>query len=543
MNKAKKILALLLVCLMAASFAACGSNTSSGAPSDSGSPSGSAPNSGSPSSTSARKDTLEIQVDSDQGSLSPASVTGGMYAAIACMYESLWEVDEQGNIIYLLAESVEEKSPTQWIVHLRQDVKFANGNPFTADDVIFSIGYFKGIGVNAVRVQSLDVPNCKAIDDYTVDLRMTSFYVYNWSACSMLMIYDQESFDADTIAQQPNGTGPYKLAEYVTNSYVTLDSRDDYWGQKPEIQHLKFRVISEPSQISNSLDTGALDIANVALQDYDHVSALPAYTINARDTGGGILLGFGSGKNSFFNRYTDPDKSLQARQAVIAAIDPQAIIDLVYYGHATVMECVVPRFCIDYIPEKYDNMDDTYKYGYDLERAKQLAQSSGLAGQTITLMTNGLPAMVSAAEIIQNMLAKIDVTVEIANYDPATYNTSQYDPEATYDIAVSAGIAPNRRVCDLLVNGVRYSPVLSDPGAFPDNENYLKIAPSTITTVDDAERQAITEEVLGLYMHNCLNFALCQQQTVLAINKDIDMSSVRFAIGTGFMRYMDLKWA
>lgn len=544
MNKAKKILALLLVCLMVASIAACGGTTSSSTQSNAPSSSNTPSSSSAPSTTAAtpKKDTLEIQVDSDAGSLSPATVSGGgLYTALPCMYESLWEVDEAGNVIYLLAESVEEKSPTQWIVHLRHDVKFSNGNPMTADDVIFSIEYFKGVGVNSVRVQSLDVPNCKAIDDYTVDLRMTSFYVMNWSACSQMCVYDKESFDVDALSRQPIGTGPYKLKEYVPNSYLFLDRRDDYWGAKPEIEHLNFRIISEPSQISNSLDTGKLDIASIALQDYDHVSKLPGYTINERATGGGIGISFNSGKNSLFNRYIDPDKSLQARQAVIAAIDPTAIINLVYYGHAEIMKCVVPSFCLDYIPEKYDNMDETYKYGFNLDRAKQLAESSGLAGQTITLMTNGLPAMVQSAEIIQGMLAKINVTVEIANYDPATAMTMIYDPESTYDLSISAGIAPNRRVCDLLVNGVRYSKVLSAPGAFPDNEYYLEIAPTTITTVDDKERQEVTEKVLGMFMQNCLMFQLCQQKTCIAINTGIDMNSVRFAITTGFIRWSDVK--
>ena len=558
MSKAKKILALFLVCLMVASIVACGGTTSStpsstpksssaassSAPSSSAASSSTPKSSTAPTSAAPKKDTIEIQLDSDAGSLNPSTISGiGIYAAIPCIYESLWEMDEKGNVIYLLAEKVEQKSPTQWIVSLRKGIKFSNGNPLTADDVIFSIGVFKGAGTQAVRVQSLDIPNCKAIDDYTVDLRMTDFYVMNWSACSQLVIYDKESYDASALNRKPIGTGPYTVKEYVPNSYLFLDRRDNYWGTKPDIAHLNFRIVSEPSQISNSLDTGKLDIATIALQDFDHVSKLPGYQINERPTQGGITMSFNSGKKGYFNRYTDPVKSLQARQAVIAAVDPTAIINLVFYGHAEKMKCVVPSFCIDYIPEKYDNMDETYKFGYNLDRAKQLAQSSGLAGQTITLMTNGLPANTQMAEIIQGMLSKINVTVKIANYDPATVNTMVYDPEAAYDMTVGSGIAPNRRVCDLLVNGVRYSKVLSAPGAFPDNENYLKLAPTTITTADDKARQAVTEQVLGMYMKNCLTFALCQQKTCIAINKGIDMKSVRMAITSGIIRYADLKWA
>ena len=554
--KAKKIFALMLVVLMLAAVAACGGGSDDAAPA-SGGGGGAAPASGggaAPASgggggggdagggSSSGRDTLNIAIESDQGILDPSNITAGIYVATQCLYEPLWDVDEDGNMIYVLMESYEEAAPDRWIVKLKQGVTFSNGNPFTCDDVIFSLEMWKGVGVNAVRVQSLDAERTAKIDDYTLDMYMPDFYVFHKSAASMFMIYDHQTYNAETIGLNPVGTGPYVVQEYVANSHLFLERRDDYWGEMPDIQYLRFRVMAEPSQVVNALDTGALDVGAIALADYNYVSGLSNFTVNSRIVGGGVQIGINSGRHSFFNFYDDPVKALEARYAVKHAIDPQVIIDLVYEGRGKVMHCMVPEFCFDMQPQFID-MHPTYSIGYNVELAREYAQSSGLAGQTISIITNGLPREVTTAEIIQDFLKAIDVTLEIQNFDPATFNTMQYDPEATHDLRVGAGIAPNRRVGDLLVNGVRYSPALSAPGAFPNNEYYLELAPKTVHTSDEPLRLQYLEELLFMYIDNALAFGLCEVETAMAISNDIDMSSIVFSVCTGTIRYNDLKWA
>ena len=550
--KKSRFLAILLCLVMLLAFVACGDNSSTKNSSTPPTNSGTSPNSSTSPENSASpatntppagstRDTLNIAMTSDAGTLNPALMTRGLYDAIQVIYEPLWELTEDGEIIYVLAESVEEVSPTQWTVKLREGVTFSNGNPFTASDVIFSLNYWKGVGVNAVRVQSMDAENTKAIDDYTIDLRMTDFYVMNWSACSLFTIYDEESFDEVAIVLNPIGTGAYEVKEYITNSHLILEARDDYWGAAPDIKTLNFRIMAEPSQVVNALTTGTIDVAtDLSLADYDYVSSLSNYNIDSRYVGGGRTIGFNSGKKSFFNRYDDPVKSLEARYAVIHAIDPQVIIDIVYEGQGKVMKNIVPELCLDYQPE-YAGMHSTYAIGYDVELAKQYAESSGLAGQTISMMTDGQFDRVQTAELIQDMLAQIDVTLEINNYDPATTNTMQYDPEATHDMSTANGIAPNRRTCDLMVNGVRYSPVLSAPGAFPNNEYYLEIAPLTIHTPDETRRLEYVWEVLTMYVENALGFGLCEVKQSQVFPADIDMNSLVRGICNGNIRYMDLK--
>ena len=461
------------------------------------------------------------------------------------VYEPLWEYSERDGLIPVLMDSYEVPEPDHWVVKLKQGVTFSNGNKFNADDVLFSLAYWKTVGANAVRAQSIDATRTVKRDEYTVDLyTLPPFYLMHETGASMFLIFDEESFDETSIVTNPIGTGPYVVKEYVTNSHLFLEKREDYWGEKPEIQNLNFRVMAEPSQIVNALSTNSIDIGRVQLADYEHVNTFPGYNMNARDTGGGVQVLFGAGHKGYFTYLNgkDPQKVKEARYAVIHAIDPQVIIDVCYEGRGREMHCYSPDFCIDFDPA-FNDLHDTYSIGYDVELAKQYAQSSGLAGQTITLMTNGLPTMRTLGEIVQNMLAEIGVTVIINNLDPGTYQTARYDAEAEFDIACTEGIAPNWRVADGLVNSVRYSAAQSVPGAFPNNEYYLEVAPKTITTPDPTERHAYLLETITMFMDNAIAYSFCIFQTAYAISSDIDMSTVGFNLCSGQMRIRDLKWA
>jgi peptide/nickel transport system substrate-binding protein len=483
------------------------------------------------SPAAAAKDTINIAIRNDSGTLNACLMTGDTFAAVCCIQEPLWDVTESNDIIMLLAESVEQKSPTEWIIHLRQGVTFSNGNPLTADDFLFSIGLHKAAGATGgPRVQTVDETKTTAIDDYTIDLVLLDSAIHNWTVLAMMLVYDKESYDAEKCNLNPIGTGPYVLKEYVPNSNVNLERRDDYWGTAPAAKYLNFKILSETSQRVNALETGLVDIAPIATEDVEYAKTLADFNIDARYTGNYKGINFNFAESSAFY------KNVDARKAVCAAVDPQAIIDAVFLGQGIIMNAAVPDLCFDF-EDRFNDMADIYKTGYNPDVAKQLAESSGLAGKTIKLMTDGAAESIKMAEIAQSMLSNIGVTVEINNYDPATVWQMLYDPTAVWDFTIGTGIAPNRRVGDLLLNGVRYSQTMSAPGAFDDNQEYLKLAPLCMNTVDDKERSDILFDVLGRYESNVLSFSLCNVSYSNAYAKTIDLSSVVYTIGTGTARF------
>jgi peptide/nickel transport system substrate-binding protein len=545
----KRLMALLVCAVLLLSLAACGGSDNNAAPGEDGSsptssgqsPSPTAGGSGdapsTPDSSAPGKETINVAIEADDGTLAIEYLMTGGYSAMSAVMEPLWDVTEDNEVIMVLAESVDWIDDAHLTVHLRQGVKFSNGNPFTASDILFSLGLYKVAGMTGQpRVQTIDPDRTKVVDDYTLDLQLIAPSVAHWQILSQFFIYDEESYDKDKNSSDPIGTGPYKLVEYVPNSSIKLERRDDYWGELPDVKYFNFTLLAEPSQRVNALDTGLVDIAHIALEDVDYVKGLQGVNVDSRFTQSYTMLGFNFGEKSAF--YKNPD----ARRAIVHAINRQPILDVVYLGQGEVMHAAVPELCFDY-EERFNDIDDTYKIGYDVELAKQLAQSSGLAGQTVSLVTAGTADAIRAAEMIQSMVSEIGVTVDIQNFDPAMSMQMAYDPESDYDFSVGVGIAPNRVVGDLLLNGVRYFPQLNVPGAFEGNMEYLERAPLTMSTIDEKERSEILYDLLGQYEANLIQYAMFSILVSNAYTDAIDPDSVVYSVGTGFVRLQDLKYS
>ena len=509
-----KVLALLLVCLMLVGLTACGGGGS-------------------------KKDTaskvLNVAVSTDSNTLSPINMTGsGTFGIINACMEPLWDITNEGEVIMLLCESVDYDSDVVNTLHLRKDVKFHNGNPFTASDVLFSMKLHKGGGASAQpRVQTVDVETTKVIDDYTLELHMLAPTITNWTILSQCLIYDEESYSEENAATKPIGTGPYKITEYVPGSSLTLVRNDNYWGTKPDADQINVMVLAEDAQRVNALETKQVDYAPITTTDYDYVSGLKGMTVNGDYTGNFAILNFNFGEHAVFN------KNLDARRAVCHAINREAIMNTVYLGKGKLMYAPIPDYCFDF-EDRFNNLDDIYSNAYDTDLAKQLAQSSGLVNEQVRIITNGTTNCIRMAEMLQNMLQEIGVTANIFNYDAATVWTMQFDGDGDWDLLINTSIAPNRRCGDLMVNGVRYRPDMVVEGAFEDNQRYLELAPLCMSLQDEKELSDMLYDVIGMYEHNVLSYSLFDILTFSAFNEHIDPSSIRVAVGSSQPRYQDM---
>lgn len=164
------------------------------------------------SSGGAVRDDVVIQVYGDAGTLDPIRCHQilGMHAVRASFYESLWCTGywtENGEQIeteraYQLAESMEELSETEILVHLRQGVTFSNGNPFTADDVLFTMKLYYD-STQFQYVENVDFDKTEIIDDYTIKIVFKSYNFEQIGRLNSMYIFDEESYDETSIRDKP----------------------------------------------------------------------------------------------------------------------------------------------------------------------------------------------------------------------------------------------------------------------------------------------------------------------------------------------------
>ncbi len=532
----KKVIALLLGLLMIASLAACGQKTE--APASPSSPAAPASNPSAPAASnpsapasnpsapasnpsapaSSKRVVLNCAATYDYGTQDYVAQSPWGYGGTVNVMEPLWDLGTDGTYKMVLADSYEWEADDHMVVHLKKGIKFSNGNPLTADDVLFSLERNRDCGTayGPQHVQTTDFERTKVRDDYTLDWYLLQPTIIHMSVAVSVFIYDKESYDEKVQAERPIGTGPYVVTDYVVNSHLTIERRDDYWGELPEIETATFRMLAEPSQRVNSLETGLVDYAPVPMNDVDFVSSLPNVTVVPRG-GNWIYLGFNISQDG---KLADPT----ARDAICHAIDRQAISDIVYQGKARVMQNPFTPALYDYDP-RWDGLG-AYKEGYNLDLAKKMADESGLTGKTLLLANNGTADLVQISEMIQSMLTKIGVNCEIVAYDSASYSQVKND-KTKFDICVSSGVSGNKVSGDSFVNAITRNKIYQIHENWPPEhaERYFSIIAGTLSNMNEAERKELCYECMQYYVECNPTFGLVEYDTFNAYPADLDLEN------------------
>ena len=204
------------------------------------------------------------------------------------IYEPLiaWDLtrgDRLAPLVPGLAESweVRKDQPTKWVFKLRKGVTFHDGSPFNADAVVFSFEsikkkdapHFDPYGSGQVSFRLASVTGVTKVDDHTVEFetnKPTSFVPYQ--LCYMLIVSPaqwQKFKDWRKFAEQPSGTGPFKVTRFVPRERLELEANKQYWDAKrrPKIDKLVLLPMPEPTTRLAALRSGQVDWIEVPPPD------------------------------------------------------------------------------------------------------------------------------------------------------------------------------------------------------------------------------------------------------------------------------------
>ena len=516
---AKRLLALLLICLLLAAVAACGKKDAD-TPAD-------------VPETSEPPRPLNIAVSLDSGTLDPLAVSGsGGYMNIMwALYEPLWDYNDKGEQFWVLATGLDRISELNCTLHIREGVTFSNGNPLTADDVMFTMELCRDDPQFALNVKVVDFDKTKVTGEYTIDLWYTEFNASQEPGFSQMLIQDKESYDKQVVAMNPIGTGPYILSPggYVVNGHVYLEAREDYWGGAAPIKNINFKCYNEESQRVNALETKDVDMAIFPLKDAEFVESL-GYDLR-------VIYG-GYTDVIYYNMTADesnPVGTKEARKAIAHAIDREAISDIVYNGYSTPATWPCSTRVIDYEP-RFSTGDELYNANaYDLDKAKLLAEESGLVGKTVRIITNGDASMITIAEIIQDGLSAIGVNSQIVNHDQATYFGLLMNEE-NYEIAIHYMSSPSMLASDVLAMYPIFIP-LGWTG--PDRDLYGQYSYGALTTADSAAAGDLLFQALPIIYDQCPWYSLTEVVSSRGVSKDL--AGVAYTL-SGVIYYQNLSW-
>ncbi|SEJ71216.1 ABC transporter substrate-binding protein [Demequina mangrovi] len=358
--------------------------------------------------------TIVYGLDRDIASLDPASgaISSQTVQSVAnSIFDALMQYDEAGELVPFLAESFEaaDETSSEWVLTLREGVTFSDGSVLDAAAVIAHVQRLGTEETSASRATVATIANMEEVSATEVRFTLVApnasfpqYFTRDLGQIASTTATDEFGF--------PLGTGPYVTTEYSAGTGITMTKREDYWGEAAHADTVEFQILPDADSRYQSLVSGAVDAI---------WSEVPSQFTGAEADGLATATGNSATSFGLFNSYAAPFDSVEARQAVVLAIDPQALLAVANDGTGAVATSVLQT------TSGYDITDP--QPAYDPEAAQAIVDEIG--GFEFSYLTDGRAEAAARAAAMQQMLAEVGITMTIQSSDMATWGAALYSGE------------------------------------------------------------------------------------------------------------------
>ena len=286
----------------------------------------------------------------------------------ALIFNGLTAHNGENEVIPGLAESWEyDEASCTYTFHLERNVKWHDGEDFTADDVKFTIEAImdpENGSENAPNYE--DVEEITVMDEHTISFRLAApniaFLDYMTMAVLPEHLLAGEDMQESDFFRSPIGTGPYKLARWDAGQAITLVKNEEYFKGEPDIDTVIFKIVTDDNARAVQMESGELDLALLTPKDAQSFEGREGYSCYDMQTSDyrGILFNF---RNDYWtdNRDIIP--------AICYAIDRESIVDAVLLGQGIVAYGPLQR-------NIYNN-ENVERYDYDPQKSRELLEAAG----------------------------------------------------------------------------------------------------------------------------------------------------------------------
>ena len=369
-------------------------------------------------------------------------------------HQRLLSIDQDGEITGDLAERYEyDPDSLTYTFYLKPNAVFSNGDPVTADDVVYTLMRAKESSYSADRMSA--IKGAEALDTNTVQvyLEQPNLDVLSSLAHAQTSILSKAAMEADPDNGYFIGSGPYTIADLEPDNYVLYQRVEDYYDGTAKTKYLKYIKIAEASSRAMALQSGDIDIDT-------YLSKAEAVIMDGSD---GFEILEVPATNSFFlqlNAGAPRCPQLadeRVRQAISYVVNQEEIIAAGQDGYGYV-NGLFPKVSLD-----------TSAYGPtfhepDLEKAKQLMAEAGCA-DGFELDISYLEKYTAAVEVLQAQLAQINIELTVHTTDTTLRTTEQKDSTFSANLLTfNNNYAPGTMATKLLRStGAAHYTQVSDP--------------------------------------------------------------------------------
>ena len=386
--------------------------------------------------------TLHLATSSNPARINPLLATDSSSSEVAgFIFNGLVKYDKDNKeIIPDLALDFYFENNTTLVFHLKKGVKWQDGEPFSAKDVLFTYQTLTSKKVVSPYSSSFRfVKSVEIIDDYTLKVIYKQPYFKALETWMMGIIPEHLLKDEPNIMNakfntHPIGTGPYKLTKLEFSKNIELEAFDEYFEGKPKIDKIVLHVIPDTMTRFLMLKSHKLDLGSIEPMAYERQleqDFFEHFNIYEQITLSYTYLGF----NLRREKFQDP----RVREALSLAVDRQELVDILFFGHAQV--CSGP-----FLPGSKAFNPNVKVPQQDIQKAKQLLEEAGYDEdhpfEFEIVTSNSSPIRPYAAEILQHQLAKAGVVVKLRIMEWQAFLNTVVFPHKFDAVLLGWGLSP-----------------------------------------------------------------------------------------------------
>lgn len=353
----RKITALFLSVALVLGMTACGTNNGNNAASSSAQ---------TEAGTEQNAENTIYYGTNDYVRINPAMDEHGEINAL--IFDGLTDHDGNDQVIPRLAKSWDYDDETYtYTFHLEEGVTWHDGEPFTAEDVKFTIEAIMDPANDSENAPNYeDVEEINVVDDHTVTFRLkapnAAFLDYMTMPILPKHLLEGEDMQTSDFFRKPIGTGPYKLDSWGDGQAIVLKKNEDYFAGPAHIETIVFKIVADDNAKALQLQSGELNLSQVTpkdAQNFENNADYNVYTMKTSDYRG-IMYNFA---NDYWKENADLIPGINY------AIDRQAIINAVLLGHGEIAYGPLQR--------NVYNDEDVEHYDFDLSKSTEVFEAAG----------------------------------------------------------------------------------------------------------------------------------------------------------------------
>lgn len=432
--------------------------------------------------------TVVVMIESSPTNLDPRVGIDAFSERIdELLFDSLVHRDQHFELQPCLAERWEIVDPQTYVFHLRQGVKFHNGQPLTSRDVKWTLDSLltgkirSSKAATYSRVTSIDVPDDATIIIHLKEPQASLLWNLSDGAIGIVPYGSGENFNL-----HPIGSGPFRFISATQDKNVVVERNPNYWADKAKLQRVEFKVIPDATTRALELRKHSADVA---------VNSLTADTVLVlqHDPGLEVIQSPGTIYAYLAMNLRDPLlKDVRVRQALAHAIDVQPIIKYLFRGQAQPAYSILP-------PEHWAYDGNVAQYPYDPAKARHILDAAGYKPKDgvrfhLTMKSSTDETTRLMAAVLQQQLRDVGIALDIRTFEFATFFSDI--TKGAYQVYSMRWIGGNQDpdIFEYVFDSASFPPKRANR-TFYSNPKVDALIREGRTTLDQEKRKAIYAEV------------------------------------------------